>query len=65
MKSRDEDSNKFIHTIRERILSATVKFIDSIEQKLQNSENSYGPSAQANDVSATTTVGKARFKLLK
>ena len=60
MKSRDEDSDKFIHIIRKRILSATVRFIDSIEEKLQNSENSYGPFAQANDVSATNSVDTDR-----
>ena len=56
-KSDPKDKSRYLHTIRDSVLTATLDLIDSIEHLLQESEeeknqNPDGPSVTTDDLSA-------------
>ena len=56
-KSDPKDKSRYLHNIRESVLTATLNFIESVENLLQKSEeeknhNLDGPSVTTDDLSA-------------
>ena len=63
-KSNPQDKSRYLHVIRESVLSATIELIDSVEHLLHNEEetvNPDGPSANADDLSAKRSCRPGSF----
>ena len=57
--SVSQDAEKQLHTVRERLLTAVIKFVESIERKLKLlNEQPNGPPAHADDLSAPTDADR-------